>query len=326
MPDNKCRWKPSFDPTYGCNELALPDDPDSYCILHSKNEDKDLNDFTTIVENRLKGTKTKEGTEEIDLRGCYFPKNFPGGYFVARTFDKPVDFTKATFSQEADFPQVKFMGSAFFHYARFSGEVVFQDVDLSRCSFLHSNIDKVDFRYCTFAKKGYRQNVLWDELDCDVARKKVDRKEYEPVRRLYLELKRNFEDKKDWNTAGDFHFGEMECRRKMKGWLGRNIFSLEALYFGLSGYGERPLRAFRILLEFVLILFPLLYILSEGKTITEYFTSLLDSLKAATLMRLGNPIEPNTGFWKPIVAVTELIVVPLQTFLLALALRRKVKR
>lgn len=437
MPDNKCKWNPKF-LDYKCNEPALPDDPDSYCILHSKNEDKNLKDFTTIVENRLKGN------EEIDLRGCYFPKDFPSYFFTNYSFNRPAffveatflqdmhfwgkfekksDFSGATFSQEGcffrteflekanfsmvkfkqaeffhtkflqkvdfsdatfsewvdfsgadfkegvDFSEAKFKNKAYFlpatgrkknelasrssnilkrderrsvtfggpssfHHTRFTGEVIFQDVDLSQCSFLHSNIDKVDFRYCTFAKKGYRRNVLMDELECDkkvnsaksTEEKKKARGGYEPVRRLYLELKRNFENKTDWNTAGDFHFGEMECRRKMKGWWGRNILSLEALYFGLSGYGERPLRAFRILLEFVLVLFPFLYILSEGKTITEYFTSLLDSLKVATLMRLGNPIEPNTGFWKPIVAVAELIVVPILIALLALALRRKVKR
>lgn len=256
-------------------------------------------------------------------------------YFMGTIFEEEAKFSWAKFKDKAfflpasDLKKVVFGGPSRFVFTHFLEEVIFQDVNLSLCVFLHSNIDRVDFRYCTFAEKGRRKNVLRDEIECDekVEKNESDRKDYEHVRRLYLELKRNFEEKKDWNKAGDFHFGEMECRRqKMNSWWKRNILSLEALYFGLSGYGERPWRAFRILLEFVLILFPLLYILSEGKTITEYFTSLLDSLKVATLMRLGNPIEPNTGFWKSIVAVAELIVVPLQTALLALALRRKVKR
>lgn len=54
-----------------------------------------------------------------------------------------------------------------FHNARFLGEVVFQDVDLSNCSFLYSNIDRVDFRYCEFAEVKGRKNVLRDELDAD---------------------------------------------------------------------------------------------------------------------------------------------------------------
>ncbi len=269
-----------------------------------------------------------EFTEKVDFFGAEFSDVF----FAGTTFERGANFSYTDFKVRASFisedKKVIFGYPSFFQHTRFLGEVIFQDVDLSKCSFLHSNIDKVDFRYCEFEKKGRRKNVLLDELECDdnVAQKKVDKKEYEYVRRLYLELKRNFEEKKDWNTAGDFHFGEMECRRKMKGCWKRNIFSLEALYFGLSGYGERPWRAFRILLEFVLVLFPLLYMLSEGKTITNYFTSLLDSLNVATLIRLGKPTETITGFWKPIVAVTELIVVPILIALLALALRRKVKR
>ena len=160
-----------------------------------------------------------------------------------------------------------------FHHTRFLGKATFQDVHLSNCSFLHANIDKVDFRYCEFAKEEKKsfsiftprkQNVLRDEITADERvedrgrgdtrffaplrmtkeEKKLREENYEPVRRLYQELKCNFENKKDWNTAGDFHYREMKCRRKTKGTLGRKFFSLEALYCWTSGYGERPWRAF----------------------------------------------------------------------------------
>ncbi|HHT9124213.1 MAG TPA: pentapeptide repeat-containing protein [Candidatus Brocadiia bacterium] len=470
MPDNKCRWELFYyNNHFDCNETALPNDPHSYCILHSKKDDKDLDLFIEKVTERI-----KKCTKRIDLTECYFPKDFPSDYFQYITFDdnkdgyiefrddftplfdKPVyfinakfsqcadfsgatfsqgacfrgatfsqanfsgatfsqeayfsgatfsqeaNFTEAKFLQEADFTHVKFaqeadfrlakfsqyvtffvaefssevyfFGTTFekgvnfswaefkdrayfmpvgvpvepeskkvtfdslslFKYVHFSGDVIFQQVNLSKCSFLHSNIDKVDFRYCEFEKKRFRKNVLMDELDCDIAVKSATdkrkaREEYEHVRRLYLELKRNFEEKKDWNKAGDFHFGEMECRRKMKGWLGRKL-SLTAFYCWASGYCERPLRTFLILLASVFIFFPLMYGLSEGKFIStltivnEYSVRLLDSLNVATLIRLGKPTETITGFWKPIVAVTELIVVPILIALLALALRRKVKR
>lgn len=521
MPDNKCKWKPKFG--YECNEPSLPYDPDCYCILHSKKEDKNIEQLKEKVSERIqKGRLTPAGyeTDRVDLRGCYFPKTFPSNYFINslrnNTFDKPVDFHEATFSQEAHFggitfsqeadfwwakfaqeavfsdatfsqragfieatfsqkayfvraafsqganfrsatfsqevrftdtifskethfggasffkeayfgfakfSDVFFAGTTFergvnfswtefndrayffpigipggikevtfyqrslFKYVRFSEDVIFQQVDLSQCSFLHSNIDKVDFRYCKFDEKKNRlfriicafpiryiqkvsqgkegqlfrvihafsryifevywgkerrlfsiipirrQNVLRDELECEWkvkrAKRKIHKEEkkdreegYEYVRHVYLELKRNYENKKDWNTAGDFHFGEMECRRqKMPCWK-RYFWSLEFWYWLTSGYCERPLRAFIVLLGLVGV-FSLLYMPTEE---WNYFTSLRDSLNVAKLMRLGNSMGQDPGWGKFIVALFEIILVPIQTALLALALRRKVKR
>ncbi|HHT9131384.1 MAG TPA: hypothetical protein ACFYED_02745, partial [Candidatus Tripitaka californicus] len=274
----------------------------------------------------------------------------------------------------------------------FLGEVVFQNVDLSHCSFLHSSIDKVDFRYCEFGKeeKSFfifpprKQNVLRDELEADEAvgaglkpaptvdeldgdedveknlsetdtrffpftsfrvrmtkgEEKLREEKYEPVRRLYLELKRNFEDKKDWNTAGDFHYGEMECRRKMYGWLGRNILSLEALYW-TSGYGERPKRASIVLALLVLVAFPLLLSLDVlvppllfsdrpfcfGNWVEDLCNSFWYSLEVATFTRVTRIGEAmHVAGWNKWILVLESIVVYVQIALFALALRRKVKR
>ncbi|MCP4364350.1 MAG: pentapeptide repeat-containing protein [Planctomycetes bacterium] len=236
-----------------------------------------------------------------------------------------------------------------FERTRFIGEIRFEDVDLSNCSFLHANIDKVDFRYCDFGQKREkllsmithnRQNILKDERDHDDARNK----DYEPVRRLYLELKRNFEDNKDWNTAGDFHYGEMECRRKMYGLSTFEGF-LVNIYFWLSGYGERPYKATVFLLFFCLLFFPLLLSINDfvpllwswmsdcqALCLADCFNTLLlserDSLKVvsfASLTKIGKPIKPDNS-WDHVILVLESIVVYIQILLLALALRRKVKR
>src|SRR3990167_108688 len=215
----------------------------------------------------------------------FFGATFSKGNFAGTTFSKGANFNNAEFRERVRFQSLGsgdegkpvFLGpGSSFQYTRFTVDSVFQDVDLSHCSFLHSNIDKVDFRYCKFNEKtegpffffsNQRKNVLRDELDADQhviltlnevkgknlksggdssapQQRKPREEEYEPVRRLYQELKCNFENKKDWNTAGDFHYGEMECRRKKYGWLGRNVLFLEALYYWASGYGERPWRAF----------------------------------------------------------------------------------
>ncbi|MCQ4574211.1 MAG: pentapeptide repeat-containing protein [Candidatus Brocadiales bacterium] len=205
-------------------------------------------------------------------------------------------------------------------------QAVFADTDLSKSSFLNSNIDKVDFRYCKFVENGGRLNVLKDERDADIEvqkdpkNKKVREKQYEPVRRLYLELKKNFEDKKDWNRAGDFHFGEMECGRKMYGWsiVEGVLFNL---YFWASGYGERPLRALGVFLILVFLVFPLLYCLSGDGC---FFQSMWNSLMVTSFGRVAKP--EITSYLGPIIWLIEIIVCPTQFALFALALRRKVKR
>src|SRR3990167_5878724 len=319
-----CNWKPKYS-QYKCNEPATEGDRYGYyCILHFPHEDKNPDTFKKKVEERI------ESKDSIDLKGCYFPKGFDyteiklsfdvpvdfseapfskEAYFIGATFSKGkgagTTFSKGANVNNAEFRErVRFqsLGSgdegkpvflgpgSSFQYTRFTVDSVFQDVDLSHCSFLHSNIDKVDFRYCKFNEKtegpffffsNQRKNVLRDELDADQhviltlnevkgknlksggdssapQQRKPREEEYEPVRRLYQELKCNFENKKDWNTAGDFHYGEMECRRngRLGGWLD---FLLVTTYYGASGYGERPSWAFIVLILLIFGVFPLIY-------------------------------------------------------------------
>lgn len=434
-----CEWI-LRDIQYKCREPAYGDS--RYCILHSKEGDKDLYEFTKKVENRI-----DKSEKEVDLVGCYFPKEFDYYYFQRgpsnRFVGKLLNFREATFCQEVDFDiakgtevaieatplKVNFMGAKFldkaisynvsfskvdfrgttfsqgvnfcnaefleevnfsgaifenlksdfrgaifrnavtFSDAQFKGDevsfsnakffgktdfnnphfdcqvyfikttftnnctfrwaefprthkmAVFEETDLSKCSFLRSNVDKIDFRYCTFNKRLGRRNILQDELDADEG--EVD---YEHVRRLYLELKKNFEDKKDWDTAGDFHYGEMECKRNMKGWL-----SLEGFYWLLSGYGERPRRAavsLGLLIGFCALgymYFEDFVSRFEGDYVRAFLKSGCDSVKITTLQRIGH-VKEYTSLPAKFIFMFESIMGPILIALLALALRRKVKR
>ena len=296
------------------------------------------------------------------FRGTAFGKGvkFDRAEFMDNAFFLPTEIEIIEVLVEKKIREVKLGDPTSFRHTRFLGEVRFQEVDLRHCSFLHSNIDKVDFRYCSFGNKdekllGFiphrRQNVLRDEIDADkvvgaglapalpgvAARatptgKGVREEKYEPVRRLYLELKKNFEEKRDWNTAGDFHYGEMECRRKMKeGWLWRNILSLGAVYFWLSGYGERPLSA-AVSLGLLIGICAILYMYFEGfvgKFDGDYIRAILksgcDSIKITTLQRIGH-VDEYTSLPAKVVFMFESIMGPILIALFALALRRKVKR
>ncbi len=196
---------------------------------------------------------------------------------------------------------------------------------------------------------GSRQDVLRDERDLgkkilENPENKTLRNEYEYVRRLYLELKCNYENKKDWKTAGEFHYGEMECRRKMlKPVWERKFFSLEAIYLLLSGYGERPKQAFLVLLLLIFLVFPLLlsvndilfYLFGQPSCLTSLFDlkrslwSLVHNSVEVTpfvrFMKIGEVIKDEPS-WDKFILLSESIIVSLQVTLLALALRRKVKR
>ncbi|MDO8136561.1 MAG: pentapeptide repeat-containing protein, partial [Candidatus Brocadiales bacterium] len=130
MSDQKCQWKSKLSPDYECLEVAkLPDeDQHWYCILHSREEDKDREgNFTKAVEDRL---HTRDG--KINLRGCYFPTTFNSNYFLHFSFKKPIDFGEAAFFQKADFKE-----AIFSQYVDFRKGTFLQEADFHKAKFLY---------------------------------------------------------------------------------------------------------------------------------------------------------------------------------------------
>jgi hypothetical protein len=87
---------------------------------------------------------------------------------------------------------------------------------------------------------------------------------YDLIAELYQQLKKNYDDKRDYSTAGDFHYGEMEMKRlsspqrnPVLRWLYRNL-GLVAWYKYASDYGESYVTPFLRLL-IVLVLFTFIY-------------------------------------------------------------------
>lgn len=115
MSDNRCKWE-SKNHAYDCYEPTMLHDSNSYCILHSKKDDKDLQEFTQKVKERMRRP------EEVNLRGCYFPKGFDSNYFRGHTFNKPVSLYEATFKHEVDFSGTKFLERADYSEAQFLQE------------------------------------------------------------------------------------------------------------------------------------------------------------------------------------------------------------
>jgi hypothetical protein len=111
----------------------------------------------------------------------------------------------------------------------------------------------------------------------------------------------------------------------------RRFGLIDALYGALSGYGERPRRAFLVLVGMG-TLFAILYVMVAG-SMEHVGQAFLYSLAAmvrltgvpamAPLTKLLQPSEP--GLFQLLVTA-EGILGPLQIALLALAVRRKVMR
>ncbi len=174
-------------------------------------------------------------------------------HFTGATFECPVDFTRTTFHGAVYFTGVTFSEAALFvgydNHRIFSDQrdasftvvrferphlVKFQHVCLKRARVLQTDVRKVHFIDVEWAERRGGRPAVWDEL-----RPQPDgKKDYAMIGWLYRQLKYNYEEQRDPILAGDFHFGEMEMRRRSsKG----QVFLW--LYRVVSGYGESYLRA-----------------------------------------------------------------------------------
>lgn len=245
-------------------------------------------------------------------------------------------------------------------------------IDLSKTVFLYcNNYDRILFRNCRFSegqdevfgrkfpfwkrrvilndelfvgkklelriqgqgqggKETNRKGIFW-EVEKKAILEEV-RVEYSHVESLYRQFKKNLEAEKDWETAGEFHYGEMECKRKgitskwsKLVWIRQN-FGLLAWYKYFSGYGERPFRAF-CWIAFLLLFFTGVYCLLDApprQSLWYYFWEI--SVKAAFLQRIGEtghePIRP----LGKLIYLFQSALCPTLIALFILALRRRVRR
>jgi hypothetical protein len=181
--------------------------------------------------------------------------------FGGATFSKGATFGGATFSERATFSEATFSGSTLFSGRPgdaqanhiFAGTAVdfrevvinppdvitFLGADLTTCHFLDTDLRKVQFVDVKWPQKGQRV-LVYDEI-ASIETEDRHRRPWFQLERLYRELKQNYEDRRDYERAGDFHYGEKEMRRQNPDTAGGLRFFLR-LYWLFSGYGERYLR------------------------------------------------------------------------------------
>jgi uncharacterized protein YjbI with pentapeptide repeats len=293
--------------------------------------------------------------------GAYFLETTFSGdaNFVRAKFSGETDFWKAKFSGDADFSRAEFSEDAYFMEAKFSGnthfegaefrqradfykvetaknatvhfqgvkllkpqQVFFHHVDLSRWSFLDTDLRRIDFNdvtWGTIRRLLSRRTALFDELN--VSNQKDD---LAKVERLYRHLKQNYESQRDYGRAGDFYYGEMEMKRRQLNPLGQIPFWI---YRILSGYGESYPRAlFWLVVMWLLfaVLFTVVGYTDEWGNHADLWRSLIYSAQSMTLFH-----ELNITFhsvWGKAIKLVASVLGVIQIALFGLALQRRFKR
>lgn len=258
--------------------------------------------------------------------------------------------------------------------------LLFREANLSNASFNQCYyLDRAKFYECTWNSDSNRKNVLFDELQlrgrvvsweemavaearsrkCNLteetsessreSEESIDSSmegKYAAVEETCRALKKHFEDRRNYLVAGDFHEGEMEMRRLAKGPWGRNILSVEAIYWLLSRYGQSWLRPLTIFIAMnltaaVIYSFSGLQLESDRAPIrlvitTEtslilvleslyvYLHALLYSFSVSALLR-GVYATP-TNLVGLFLQTVQFVVGPLLILLIGLAIRRRVRR
>jgi uncharacterized protein YjbI with pentapeptide repeats len=229
-----------------------------------------------------------------DFRATVFDQNVHfcrGDFALDARFDdcvfrKVVDFRNARFANVVEFRDTKFRqdppsrdlepGPIFTNVSFESPEkATFYQTYLGQALFHSCNVSKINFSAVGWRRRDKLRSMVFDEaLDPKyfdrwaVALKPPDHDpnpcSYHFISELYHQLKKNYDDRADYWTAGSFHFGEMEVRRlysrdrnKLLRWIRSNL-GIVACYRYANRYGEGYYRPVLWML-LVLLVFTLLY-------------------------------------------------------------------
>ncbi len=268
-----------------------------------------------------------------------------GANFSRASFKEGATFSGACFATSAAFVGTAFLGTTLFASEDeinpiFSGAdidfsqviispldaVIFRSADLQKCRFLFTDMRKAEFTDVKWPCKGGRFRVH----DEDVGLRKGETRSWPVIEHLYRQLKQNYEDRRDYEHARHFHYGEKEMRRRNSGW---GLWILLSVYRCVSGYGESALCPFLWAAGLLLastccyLNWSLLHLNTKGPIadpVLHWYSVGLYSLRVMTLLRPSDFI-PN-GFCGNLVNMLQSIFGPLLFALFALALRQRLKR
>ncbi|HEV2197157.1 MAG TPA: pentapeptide repeat-containing protein [Candidatus Acidoferrum sp.] len=236
--------------------------------------------------------------------------------FAGATF-ADASFTSATCPQRISFARAKFLGPLEFRHTQFRQDkggpgrtlpgpifslaefaqpekVLFYKTYLGQAVFANCDVSRVNFSLVDWRRRKGRGKwmVFEEEVDLEAVpdlspkERGGNERDYGIIAQLYRQLKKNYDEHKDYWVAGDFHYGEMEMARlapkpagalirraigkvldeprlntlrKLRRWWHRHL-SLVAWYKYASLYGEsyvRPVGCLALVLLLFTFLFPI---------------------------------------------------------------------
>ncbi len=271
--DSKSSWEANF------REVTFSKKADFTCACFAIEADfghaKFANDASFYNVKFVKTTETPNfiGTsfaEEVNFVTAKFEN---GANFVSAIFGKGANFAGTTFTGLILFDGARFRGRTLFEPETmrpektkrqdlvFSGAdevyftnvalepleaVTFKGADFSKCRFEGTDLREAEITGGKWPRMARtfplipRRFAVYEEI---LLAKLGLTDSYSHIEQLYRQLKQNSEDRRDYERARDFHYGEKEMRRKNPetGW---GLWGLLWLYRLVSGYGERALRPF----------------------------------------------------------------------------------
>jgi hypothetical protein len=278
----------------------------------------------------------------------FYGANFPGpADFRSAKIKGPMIFKGGYEPGRPPAPTKVFPRWSSFAFLQLGPEAVlrFQDLSLERVEFAGNDMRRMEFSHVQWHPYRERQ-ALYDEILLRQA-EKADPwfwkwfcfyapcsdppspwgDKYGEVERLYRDLQENYEKARDYKKMGDFHYGEMEMHRRASKWRWFPFYWYN-LYWALSGYGERPSRAFGLLIFFLVAMTVLLgwagLEILDPKHSNGYGDPFFYLLQKVTLQR-PTWAEPG-GFWGKLVAGFSVLLIPGQAALFLLALRNRLGR
>lgn len=271
-------------------------------------------------------------------------------FFKGSTFDIKVDnlfrIRKTTFHKKTIFYPNKYSVKKFefisnptkeksyFRHINFGNDVLFYNTDLTKFSFLFSNIEYVRFISCNF-----EYNNFVDEVDLVKKIEEDPSFSYNDLISLYRQFEINFDKHKNYDQAGEFHKKRFELDRKNQEKLSVRWLLL-TFYKWSSNYGE-DYRKSLIWIVIMILLFSLIYpftgISYDGYHIfwwdclkpylfTDWGSGLLYSLISSSPIKRDSEIVKSLGGWTTALSIIQTIIQTILGTLFIIGIRRKFKR
>jgi hypothetical protein len=195
-----------------------------------------------------------------------------------------------------------------------TANIIFRHAHFQKCLFLNTDLSKVHLVDVTWPQKGR----FYDEILSLESGEKLPCGQLET---LYRQLKRNYEEQRDYERAGNFHYGEKEMRLRNldTSWWHRHLLLWP--YWLIGGYGERIWRPL-VWAVFVLVAGAFVYLFC-GLTPT-LVESLEYSFRVMTLQKPQDFVL--SGSLIKCIYTLQGLIGPLLLGLTALAVRQRLKR